>query len=151
MATIDQSPALHSVISDIAVDILDPRLCPRGEALLYDKAYIQGVFYLVEPLNILGQGPKSQTFVAPEQNEDLAIRIYPNPASNLVNIEFGANDISGDKQIRIYDFLGNLVFTSQVLSDVLLTIDIADFPSGMYLITITSDEEILMKEKLIVN
>ena len=75
--------------------------------------------------------------VVDEAFENLAI--WPNPASDLVNISFTSTDLS-DTQIKIYDVLGREVLqkkytSSSVLFNEQLAID--HLTSGTYLVNIS--------------
>jgi len=77
-----------------------------------------------------------------ENKED--VLIYPNPASDFINIE-GAIDI---KKIEILDLDGRTHLVNQISSDILnLTkVSIATLPAGIYIIKITSDSGIITKK-----
>lgn len=74
--------------------------------------------------------PESTTGVYNENNE-LAIRLYPNPTSSIVNISI--DEMAKDIQIEIFNALGKLVKSSIVLQGE-NKIDLADLPKGVYLI-----------------
>ena len=59
-----------------------------------------------------------------------AMVVYPNPAAGMINVTTPA--ASGD--ILIMDLSGRLLYKNQV-SDVITTIDVHNFPGGMYLIS----------------
>ncbi len=72
------------------------------------------------------------------------VSIYPNPAQNTLNIELGEVQRN---EITIYSIQGKLVKT--IVSDLnnsLKTIDIADLPSGFYVVNISSPTGTVMKK-----
>jgi hypothetical protein len=70
-------------------------------------------------------GPINNTSDAIEEN--LAMSIYPNPATNEINVLVNGLDI---KEITIYDINGKLIKTSPTSTN----IDISTLPNGIYFI-----------------
>jgi hypothetical protein len=64
------------------------------------------------------------------------LNVYPNPASNYVNIELHTNEISN---LNVYDISGKLILT-QVLTDKINTIAIDQLTSGIYFFKVNSSE-----------
>ena len=60
-------------------------------------------------------------------------RIYPNPCSDVLHLDFG-ND-SRSRQIRLYDVQGNLVHSSE-LTGIATQLDLKDIPTGIYALQI---------------
>lgn len=79
-------------------------------------------------------------------NQDSDIQVYPNPASDLVNINVSTLDGSG--QIQIFDALGKLVFYEKIVSK-LNTIDTDNLENGIYTIKILTKKNTTSK-KLVV-
>ncbi|MEM7102246.1 MAG: PKD domain-containing protein [Bacteroidota bacterium] len=67
--------------------------------------------------------------------------VYPNPTSNLLNIEF---DRANNEMISVYNSLGQQVMVSQ-LSGRTSTLDFSDFASGIYLLSIHTSEGVVTK------
>ncbi|AXE17358.1 hypothetical protein DR864_06245 [Runella rosea] len=67
-------------------------------------------------LSVLPEGSTKENFI-----------IYPNPVNNIVHLD--KNIIDKNTQIRIYDTLGKLMYSGNELS-----IDVSQFPSGLYLL-----------------
>lgn len=73
-------------------------------------------------------------------NEDLAqneIILYPNPASNVLNIEIAEKGIY---DIEIYNTLGVLVTAISTDGNQILKVSITDFAKGVYFVKIKKDE-----------
>jgi|GEM_PF-6692003 len=88
----------------------------------------------------------------PTTNIITMVNIYPNPAHYQLNIELNQKH-PALVEIVICDLLGDIVknVTSNV-SDVnknLITIDISNFPKGMYIVKIITAQEVLAKSVLI--
>ena len=64
--------------------------------------------------------------------------IYPNPASNQLNIQFSEKS-SGKNTIEVYDITGRIATTIEktVSSNALMALDISSYQSGVYFIKIT--------------
>ena len=76
-----------------------------------------------------------------------AISIYPNPASNEINIVWDKND---NTSIRIYNSLGKLLFYSKNNNLINpLKIDVSLFTTGLYFIKINTNEGALVKKLII--
>ena len=75
--------------------------------------------------------------------------LYPNPASSSVQIEL-MNTIEQLKKIVFYDILGKAVKTISTLRTDSLTIDVSDIAKGVYLVEITSESNLKLTKKLII-
>nr|NQU92920.1 T9SS type A sorting domain-containing protein [Bacteroidota bacterium] len=85
----------------------------------------------LQPLGINSNGPES-------------VRLLPNPTTGLVNIE----GVKGETVLVFYNAFGNPI-RSQTL-DSSSTIDLMDFPKGIYLVQITTSNGVRF-DKLVVN
>ncbi len=77
--------------------------------------------------------------------EEKALNIYPNPATDVINIELHRSEVD---EIAIYNLLGKSVFNISRL-DNSRQIDISSIPSGVYYVVVKKDGEIIQTEKLI--
>ena len=73
------------------------------------------------------------------------VTIYPNPASDMINII--GNNFMIDRVI-VYDLLGKVVLQKELLQNQSQTIDISNLNSGLYMIKIHSEEKILTQKLL---
>lgn len=71
--------------------------------------------------------------------------IYPNPFSNNIRLNFSNND--GSKQIRIYDVLGQLIYSNTTIENE-LEIDTSKWNQGLFSIEI-EQKGILYHEKIV--
>jgi len=71
------------------------------------------------------------------------LKVYPNPANNFINIK---SDFNANYTIRILNMQGAIVKQIKFNSNSIQRINIEDLNSGIYLIQIESDEEILQKK-----
>ncbi len=65
--------------------------------------------------------------------EDYRLQIYPNPANETVTIEYKATT-TGKATITIENYLGQTIQTLQITTNEKQTLDISNYPSGMYFI-----------------
>ena len=76
---------------------------------------------------------------------------FPNPASDHCIIQYG-NDITSEVDFRVYDILGNLVFSNHYHSTVgfnEILFDTSNLLSGIYTFTLSNNTE-LLTERIIV-
>ncbi len=69
--------------------------------------------------------------------EELEVSIFPNPADNNITIENESGEIS---RIDIVNTLGQQVYSQKYLNNTRVSIDVAEWPQGIYLVTITTSE-----------
>ncbi len=77
------------------------------------------------------------------------ISLYPNPASNYINVKIINGNVIENYNIKLYNTLGELFFDSQLTSD-LLTIDISSYSKGTYILTLTNNWEQRIATKYVV-
>jgi hypothetical protein len=67
-------------------------------------------------------------------NDD--VRIFPNPANDVLNIEILPHSILGDEVVvTLYDLLGNVVLREQCSVGIKTVKFPDDMPAGMYIVT----------------
>jgi len=84
-------------------------------------------------------------------NDENSVSVAPNPASEVVNIQFKQQSNSA-KRVRIFDMRGKLVFDNNYAGqDNVISIDIDDteMSKGVYLLNIEMDEK-NYQEKIVV-
>ncbi|MCC6583029.1 MAG: T9SS type A sorting domain-containing protein [Chitinophagales bacterium] len=75
-----------------------------------------------------------------------SVRIYPNPASDFLTIDF--NGISGEKTILVYDVIGQQIMNVKETAAI-IHLNINDLPRSMYLIKILADDVLYKSVKII--
>lgn len=75
-----------------------------------------------------------QALSVPENNLNQAIKIYPNPTDNVVNIKAD----STIRSIQVYDVQGRILI-SKILSEENASVDLSSYSSGIYYLKINSD------------
>ncbi|MBN2891667.1 MAG: T9SS type A sorting domain-containing protein [Bacteroidales bacterium] len=98
----------------------------------WQKSTIDGVL-MIRP--IFGN-----TDLAKITENELEINIFPNPASDILNIQLPVLP-SQNANLIVYDFSGKVVFQED-FSGNYTSIDVANFPAGVYLIRVSFDEKV---------
>lgn len=82
-------------------------------------------------------------------HQALPIKIYPNPASQRLTIEF--QPFENSREIAIFNMLGNCVKLSVLHSpESLLQINISDLPEGYYIVVVKSDKQQIFSDRIII-
>ena len=78
-----------------------------------------------------------------EERAELPIHIYPNPATNFLQIEAEGLELD-HLQVAVHDLSGRTIFQQNSAPQ---SIDVADWPSGMYLIEFRSEDGVQLGAK----
>lgn len=73
-----------------------------------------------------------------ERETSYNFNLYPNPVSDILNIQFAAN---GPARVRIYGANGEVVHDSSVVTFGLMNVDISDLASGLYMVNLYDDNK----------
>ncbi|MCX8525871.1 T9SS type A sorting domain-containing protein [Chryseobacterium formosus] len=84
-------------------------------------------------------------------NNDFKFKVYPNPTSDFINIEYSNNQSSGQTNISIYSLSG--VKMKDVFAEISnrgksqsIKVDISSYPKGVYLILVDNNGKKLSKQ-----
>ncbi|HNW69014.1 MAG TPA: T9SS type A sorting domain-containing protein [Bacteroidales bacterium] len=81
----------------------------------------------------------------------LTMNISPNPASGKCLITYTSEDIKGHSFVSVYNISGQLVYKSQIPASGSNTeLDLSNFNEGLYLVQISTENNILRNEKLLI-
>lgn len=94
--------------------------------------------------------PTSFTSVKNISTIENDVRIYPNPTNNIINISFPENIFSENLSIKIFNVLGELVYSKFLIQSGITTIDLNNIPKGLYIIKLF-DDQIHVTKKIIIN
>jgi len=74
-----------------------------------------------------------------EENETSAINVFPNPASNMINVTFA--EINGDVTMQMFSADGKQVFAhnANVVSNQNTTLDVSGLSAGIYTLRVVAD------------
>ena len=82
-----------------------------------------------------------------EEEEFSEISVYPNPATNILNIKIGNNDV---QTINIIDMTGRVINTISVSNEI-ETLDVSGYENGVYFYQVIKNGEAIKTEKFIVS
>lgn len=100
----------------------------------------------IDTLGIVIFMPSCSTSTSIQEAETMKTFVYPNPATESVNIEF----TQGTKEIVICNSLGQIVFRKEnSVSDNAIQINVSSWPDGLYIITINNEKN-YKPEKLLI-
>ena len=117
---------------------------------LFSDEAINGWGWAIDNLQI--QGPI--TSIEEKQLSDLAIQLYPNPASQKVEIKLDLPGSSGKVEINMINMMGQISHKQIVLLEqgkAETFLDVQHMPRGQYLIRLNTNKVNLSKKLLIVN
>ena len=84
---------------------------------------------------------------ADDSQVDLEYSVYPNPASDLLNIN--VSNVGSNDMIVVYNILGEEV-KNETLSNGLNVLSVSDLNNGVYFYSIVRNNEIVETKKLVV-
>jgi len=73
--------------------------------------------------------------------------VYPNPATDFVNIKF--EETIDNANLIINDIQGRILFTERLINTNSITVNIADFKEGLYFILVNKNGKAIVKQKLL--
>jgi hypothetical protein len=77
------------------------------------------------------------------------VKVFPNPAKDIVTIELDTDQFNGSAQVIIYDLKGNQVFNTSMNIDRINTLNVAGLPSGNYVINIRNQKYLIGKNLIV--
>jgi hypothetical protein len=140
-----------------AVGASGPFTLSAGEASCIDYAYVygrgtNGPSSSIAPMQIAADSARSfylsnnpctcdENPLAVSEPQSSAIGIYPNPATDNINIICGDN--ATGSTVEIMDVNGNVVKTTTVLSGNSVLISTSDLAAGVYFVRVNKDASVL--------
>ena len=97
-----------------------------------------------------GFEPNCQSVSIPKIANDAIMNIYPNPANDFINIQFNQS-FRSIRVIKIRNLLGTLVGEKKGELVHKVELDISDLTSGVYTIEVITEDNLILKKKLIIN
>jgi hypothetical protein len=78
------------------------------------------------------------------QSADNGIKIFPNPASDHINVSFGTTGVSGPVSIRLMNTTGQVLLQESVSQPAgeTITLPVTGYPAGSYLVQVIGEGEI---------
>ena len=102
--------------------------------------------FSIDNVNFIGS---SALATGVSEKKDTDISLYPNPSrSGLFTIDL--NMLSGKSNIRIYDIVGNAIYSTETFSIAKQSIDLSNVANGSYFVSITNNN-VTTTKKIVVN
>lgn len=80
---------------------------------------------------------------------NVSFTVYPNPTDGLINFEYAVSE-NDQSVLKVYDVLGRLVETVRLNYDYAVqSLDITSYASGVYSLTITSNNKVVAHSRII--
>ncbi|MCX8080997.1 MAG: T9SS type A sorting domain-containing protein [Bacteroidia bacterium] len=121
-----------------------PQLVTSGEAttdeMLFDSFYLTFYQNGDENINIDSLITVSVNEINASRNQTSSVKIYPNPAKELVFIE---RDLNSDASVFVYDIMGKL--KTQILLDrnnTIVPINVTEWENGIYFIQFRTNNQV---------
>ena len=83
-----------------------------------------------------------------EVTSSFELLVYPNPADNFITIELDSNN-KVDAKIMVINQLGQIVDSRDISTLSSTTIDVANYPSGLYQVTVATHKDVVNKSLMI--
>jgi len=73
-----------------------------------------------------------------ENNLQNAVKLFPNPSSNFINLELNRNTNYKNVELKMYDIIGNVVYETKLDSNT-KTIDVSAIAKGVYILNVADN------------
>lgn len=102
------------------------------------------VFFISFAFFLLGHSQSNLKSL--HDNGDITLSVYPNPATDFINISIKGNN--PDAVVKIYSALGTEIFSENI--DNFKKIDVSDFKNNVYIINVYAKDELLETARFVV-
>jgi carboxypeptidase T len=108
---------------------------------------VEGSYFSVRISDIFCSQPESmlasEIAILPEQSannaDEMFFRIFPNPTSGRLTLEYIGNSDPSQKQLEIFNMMGEMLFQLNLTGKRMHEIDMSAFPNGIYLFKVMKD------------
>ena len=83
-----------------------------------------------------------------ELDKNYGLRMYPNPTTDLVFLEFTNDLLNTEVSIQITNTVGDVVLQKKLNASNAISIDISSLAAGTYIVIFSSEENVLGNEKI---
>jgi hypothetical protein len=142
--------------SDLAAFNLNPSTINKMFEL-DGKLYLAGTIDIQNTNNNLNSIARvdgiqmATTGIANENAISSEMRVYPNPAVNFINVDFGNAQISGNITFELFNQAGEKVSSEKINSnDSKISIITSGYATGVYTYRIISDSKVIKTDKVII-
>ncbi|MFZ6052500.1 choice-of-anchor J domain-containing protein [Halocola ammonii] len=85
-----------------------------------------------------------------EYSESSSVRVYPNPAEDIIRVDLRNIHFTSDVKLELLDVAGKVLKTERVDKPVVVVLEIEDVNTGLYLIRISTGEQVITR-RIVVN
>jgi hypothetical protein len=127
------------------------------DSLVYFVQSLSGDIYKFVPLSFSGQSEGKTVFThelvsmvnISENNAEAGLRIFPNPASDQVNIDL--TGLTTEKvTLEIYDLSGRLLLQQEQMNSAnTLKLSVQEFKKGLYLLQLRTAEKVYSQQLIV--
>jgi hypothetical protein len=103
-------------------------------------------FIVIPFFLLLSVGLFAQSNLKVIGNDDISVAVFPNPASDFLNVTVKGGLTKGT--IKIFSALGTEIYADEL--DSFKKIDLSDFKNNVYLVNIYSNEELVQTTRFVV-
>jgi len=107
--------------------------------------WTQWQFIKVSDGSLLKSASASENVLTPD-NRKATLKVFPNPASDIISIE-GLNMVKDETLIAIYNSNGTMVKSELIPTGIKHTMNISDFPSGVYFVKADNNQTVKLLVK----
>ena len=86
-----------------------------------------------------------------EESSLNSVSIFPNPAKNILNLDFSNLAHDSSAEINIYDLQGKIVMSKFRTDNPINTIDISALQNGFYILKIQTENATQLTKKFVIN
>jgi len=111
-----------------------------------EKPYRGLAYYRLKQSDFDGTFKYSKIVAVDFLNEEYGIKIYPNPTSEIIIIDFLEDAATQPNIISIKNLIGQQVEPNQIVSKNQIKVDLSQLPSGIYFVGITLGEKTIERK-----
>ena len=105
-------------------------------------------YYYIDDISVVQNTGGAGIDDAPK---DFSLNVYPNPCTDKISVSVDENINLNDLSIKIIDIHGRTLYSDLYGNYVNKEIDLSAFEKGMYMIQVTSGENVMKTEKIILH
>ncbi len=84
--------------------------------------------------------------VADQQQEEVAVSVYPNPVSNILTVN--TTGLEGSVELKMVDVLGKVVLTESGAP--MNKVDVSNFKNGVYLVYVYNKGDLIQTKRIVI-
>lgn len=85
-----------------------------------------------------------------EVSKEVQMTTYPNPANEIIHLNFENLDLNAKVSAEIYDVIGNKVMT-QSITAANNRLDVSELANGAYICTVVSDRKSILTKRIVIS